>query len=235
MMDCIIVANEADSKHLGEFVSKCSSLKLVNIYNDRDSALKEISGRHDIDLAFVDIEMVGSDKLDFINRLNNPPVFVALSTNGEYAVKAFDYNFIDYLVTPLSFSRFFKAVDKTIRYNYHREISNAEENEIFVKSGSTLVRLNLKDITYIEALKNYIIINTVDKKFTIHFTMKSIENELSPDLFIRVHKSYIVNKRLINNIDESFLQIELGEKMKDLPIGKSYKNLILNDINVMCR
>ena len=91
----------------------------------------------------------------------------------------------------------------------------------------------MRDITYVEALKNYIMINTEDKKYTIHFTMKNIENELSPDLFIRVHKSYIVNKKLIKNIDDNSLQINLGEKLKDLPLGKSYKNLIMTGINIM--
>lgn len=232
-MDCIIVDNKVDSERLGELIARCSALNLINTYDDTDSALKQISKRQDIDLVFIDIDMVGPDKFDFLGRLNNPPILVALSTNGKYAVKAFDYNFVDYLVKPLSFPRFFKAVDKTIRYNYQREISKAENNEIFVKSDSSLVRLNMKDITYIEALKNYIIINTIDKKFTIHFTMKSIENELSPDLFIRVHKSFIVNKKLIKNIEDNSLQINLGEKLKDLPLGKSYKNLIMNDINIM--
>ena len=232
-MDCIIVDNKVDSERLGELIARCSALNLINTYDDTDSALKQISKRQDIDLVFIDIDMVGPDKFDFLGRLNNPPILVALSTNGKYAVKAFDYNFVDYLVKPLSFPRFFKAVDKTIRYNYQREISKAENNEIFVKSDSSLVRLNMKDITYIEALKNYIIINTMDKKFTIHFTMKSIENELSPDLFIRVHKSFIVNKKLIKNIEDNSLQINLGEKLKDLPLGKSYKNLIMNDINIM--
>jgi len=234
-MDCIIVDNKVDSKRLGEFISKCSSLNLVKTYDDADSALKQISKRHNIDLVFIDLEMVGSDRLDFFSNLSNPPIFVALSTNGKYAVQAFDYNFVDYLVKPLSFHRFFKTVDKTIRYNYQREVSKAEDNEIFVKSDSCLVRLNMKDITYIEALKNYIIINTINNKFTIHFTMKSIENELSPDLFIRVHKSFIVNKKLIKNIAENSLLIDLGEKIKDLPLGKSYKNLILNDIHMISR
>ncbi len=232
-MDCIIVDNKVDSERLGAFIARCSALNLVNTYDDTDSAMKQISKRPDIDLVFIDIDMVGPDKFDYLGRLNNPPILVALSTNGKYAVKAFDYNFVDYLVKPLSFPRFFKAVDKTIRYNYQREISKAENNEIFVKSNSSLVRLNMKDITYIEALKNYIIINTIDKKFTIHFTMKSIENELSSDLFIRVHKSFIVNKKLIKNIEDNSLQINLGEKLKDLPLGKSYKNLIMNDINIM--
>jgi len=235
MMDCIIVDNKMDSKLLGEFVAKCTSLNLISTYDDSDSALKQLSKPNDIDLVFIDMEMAGSDKLDLFNNLINPPIFIALSTNGKYAVKAFDYNFVDYLVKPVSCSRFFRAVDKTIRYNYQREISRAEDNEIFVKSGSSLVRLNMKKITYIEALKNYIIINTIDKKFTIHFTMKSIESELSPDLFIRVHKSFIVNKRLIKHIEENSMQISLGDKLHDLPIGKSYRNIILNDINIMNR
>jgi len=111
-MDCIIVDNKVDSKRLGEFIARCSALNLINTYDDTDSAMKQISKRQDIDLVFIDIDMLGPDKLDFIGRLIHPPILVALSTNGKYAVKAFDYNFVDYLVKPLSFPRFLKAVER---------------------------------------------------------------------------------------------------------------------------
>ena len=90
-----------------------------------------------------------------------------------------------------------------------------------------------KDIAYIEALENYILLNTIDKKFTLHFTMKGIESQLPPELFLRIHRSFIVNKKLIKTIDESSLKINLGNTLKTVPVGKSYRNLILNDICVM--
>jgi len=90
---------------------------------------------------------------------------------------------------------------------------------------------NVKDIAYIEALENYILLNTIDKKFTLHFTMKGIESQLPPELFLRIHRSFIVNKKLIKTIDESSLKINLGNTLKT--VGKSYRNLILNDICVM--
>ena len=94
--------------------------------------------------------------LDRIIRLSNPPGIIGVSSNGQYAMKAFVYNFVDYLIKPVSYSRFCRAVDKAIRYNSQKDFWDSDDKEIFIKVDSSLVRLNMKDITYIEALENYI-------------------------------------------------------------------------------
>ena len=113
------------------------------------------------------------------------------------------------------------------------DFNNSDDKEIFIKKDSSLVKLNMKDITYIEALENYVILNTRDKKYTIHFTMKGIESQLPPDNFLRVHRSFIVNKRQIKTINENNLQIMLNDNLINLPIGKTFKDVIMNDICVM--
>ena len=119
---------------------------------------------------------------------------------------------------------------------HERESTNTGDEEIFIKKGSSLVKLKLKDIIYIEALENYVTLNTSDDKFTIHFTMKAIENQLPSGVFIRVHRSFIINKSMIQAIKENSLDLIVGryyEKHSCRKIIQGYT--LLNDINVMAR
>jgi DNA-binding LytR/AlgR family response regulator len=109
------------------------------------------------------------------------------------------------------------------------------DEEIFIKKGSSLVKLKLREIVYIEALENYVTLNTNDDKFTIHFTMKAIEHQLPSGVFIRIHRSYIINKSLIQSIKENSLDLKVGGTLKCIPVGKSFRDSLLNDINVMAR
>jgi len=109
-----------------------------------------------IDLAIIDVKIAGQETIDKIIGLKNPPNIVGLSSDGQYALKAFVFNFVDYLIKPVSYSRFYRAVDKAIRYNSHKDFNNTGDKEIFIKKDSSLVKLNMKDIDYIEALENYI-------------------------------------------------------------------------------
>jgi DNA-binding LytR/AlgR family response regulator len=135
----------------------------------------------------------------------------------------------------VTFSRFCKAVDKAIRYFANKEVSNSDVNEIFIKKGSTLVKLKIKDIIYAEALENNVTLNTKNEKFTIHFTMKAIENQLPSGIFIRVHRSFIVNISFIKVIKENSLDLMIGNEFRDIPIGLSYRDTLLNRINIMAK
>jgi DNA-binding LytR/AlgR family response regulator len=97
------------------------------------------------------------------------------------------------------------------------------------------VKLKLREIVFVEALENYVTLNTNTDKFTIHFTMKAIESQLPSGVFIRVHRSFIINKSMIQAIKESSLDIMVGHTLKNIPVGKSFRDSLLNDINVMAR
>ena len=142
---------------------------------------------------------------------------------------------VDYLLKPVTYGRFCKAIDKTIKYFSRKEAVNTGDEEIFIKKGSSLVKLKLRDIIYIEALENYVTLNTNDDKYTIHFTMKAIESQLPSGVFIRVHRSYIINKSMIQTIKENSLDLNIGGTLKSIPVGKSFRDSLLNDINVMAR
>jgi DNA-binding LytR/AlgR family response regulator len=222
-------------KILEGYVAKSASLNLIGIFDDSVTARNILTKRRDIDLIILDIEMPEMNGFDFIGSLDFPPNIIIVSSAEQYALKAFDFNVVDYLLKPVSYGRFCKAIDKTIRYFARKEQTNMGDEEIFIKKGSSLVKLKLKDIIYIEALENYVTLNTRDDKFTIHFTMKAIENQLPSGIFIRVHRSFIINKSMIQTIKENTLDLNVGEIMKSIPVGKSFRDTLLNDINVMAR
>jgi len=234
-MNCIIVDDDKMScKILEGYVNKSASLNLTGIYNNSVTARNVLTQRRDIDLIILDIQMPEMDGFDFIGSLEHPPNIIIVSAAEEFAVRAFDFNVVDYLLKPVSYGRFCKAIDKTFRYFSRKETPNTGEEEIFIKKGSSLVKLKLKDI-YIEALENYVTLTTNADKFTIHFTMKAIENQLPSGIFIRVHRSYIINKSMIQTIRENSLDLIVGDSLKSIPVGKSFRDTLLDDINVMAR
>lgn len=235
-MNCIIVDDDKLSCNILEgYVAKSSSLNLIGTFNDSVAARNILTKRQDIDLVILDIQMPEMDGFDFINSLESPPNIIIVSSAEEFAVKAFDFNVVDYLLKPIPYGRFCKAIDKTVRYFARKESSNTGDEEIFIKKGSSLVKLKLKEIIYIEALENYVNLNTRDDKFTIHFTMKAIENQLPSGVFVRVHRSFIINKSMIQTIKENSLDLVVGDTLKNIPVGKSFRDTLLNDINVMAR
>jgi DNA-binding LytR/AlgR family response regulator len=235
-MNCIIVDDDKLScKILEGYVAKYTSLNLVGTFSNSVSARNELSKRKDIDLIILDVEMPELDGFDFIGSLEFPPNIIIVSSAEQYAIKAFDFNVVDFLLKPVQYARFCKAIDKTIRYFSRKETINSGDQEIFIKKGSSLVKLKLKDIVYVEALENYVTVNTKEEKYTIHFTMKAIESQLPSSLFTRVHRSFIINKSLIQAIKENSLDLNIGDSLKSIPVGKSYRDILLNDINVMAR
>lgn len=236
MMNCIIVDDDKIScKILEGYVIKSTSLNLIGTFSDSVAARNIITKRQDIELIILDVQMPELDGFDFIGSLDFPPNIIIVSSAEEYALKAFEFNVVDYLLKPVTYGRFCKAIDKTIRYFSRKEAANTGDEEIFIKKGSSLVKLKLKDIIFIEALENYVTLTTNDDKFTIHFTMKAIENQLPSGVFIRVHRSFIINKSMIQTIKENSLDLIVGASMKSIPVGKSFRDSLLNDINVMAR
>ncbi len=236
MINCIIVDDDKFScKVLESFVKRNSSLNLIGIYSDSISARNVLTERNDIQLVFLDIQMPEMNGFDFIVSIENPPNIVIVSSSEEYARKAFDMNVVDYLLKPVTYARFCKAIDKIIRYYSKKELDNPIEEEIFIKKGSSLVKIKIKEVIYVEALENYVTLVTNDDRFTIHFTMKGIENHLPSGYFVRVHRSYIVNKSMIQSIKENSLDLKVGSGLVNIPVGKSFRDLLLGDINVMAR
>ena len=235
-MNCIIVDDDNLSrKVLAEHVKRSSFLTLTGVFDNAIEARNKLAETSDIDLIFLDIQMPEMDGFELIDSLENPPAVIMVTVNEELAVKAYDFDVIDYLVKPVSYSRFCKAVDKVVRYQNKNARENVGQNEVFIKKGSSLVKLKLVDIIVVEALENYVVVHTDKEKYTIHFTMKAIEQQLPSLIFIRVHRSFIVNKNRIVMIKDNSVDISGDLDVKNIPIGKSYRENLLKEINVMMR
>lgn len=237
-MNCIIIDDDQLSrKVIEEFVKKSESLDLIASYDNAMDAIQAFNGPDSIDLIFLDIEMPEMSGLDFLNTLDNPPQIIIISGKEKYAIEAFEYDVTDYLLKPVSLPRFIKSVNKAQkRFNNAAQISGETNDEIFIKKkNSTLVRLNYNDIIYIEALENYVIVATYEHRYTIHFTMKAIANKLPENKFKRVHRSYIINVNRVDMIEDN--TVIMGEKTgtKVIPIGKSYRDGLMDDLNLISK
>ena len=235
MMKCIVCANKINCNILAEFVQKYSLLELVGTFSDPVLIKNQLSQTEDINLILIDTEIPGIDIFDIIGTLEHLPNIIIISSTDQDALKAFDFNVVDYLLKPVTYSRFCKAVDKSIKYYSPKASSYNTGNEVFIKKGSAFVKVKLNEIIFIEALENYISLYTSDQKYTIHFTMKAMENNLPSGLFIRVHRSFIVNRSNIQAIKDNSLDLQFRNELKNIPVGKSYRDYLMNRINTMSR
>jgi DNA-binding LytR/AlgR family response regulator len=235
-MNCIIIDDDKLSRRIvEEFVAKTESLNLLHSFENAVDAINAFKSDDEIHLIFLDIEMPEMSGIDFLDSLKNPPQIIIISSKDKYALNAFEYDVTDYLLKPITYSRFDKAVDKALNRFEKNRIDGMGKEEIFIKKNSTLVRLKYDDILWVEALENYVIFNTFSDKYTIHFTMKAIEQKLPTSKFTMVHRSYIVNTSSINVIEDNAIIIKTEDGSKTIPIGKSYKDKLMGDINLMIK
>lgn len=236
-MNCIIVDDDKLSRIvLEEFIDRTDDMVLKASYPNAVEAINSLSKEdNDIELIFLDIEMPEMNGIDFLNSLKNLPQVIIFSSGEKYALTAFDFDVTDYLLKPLSYSRFYKAITKAKKRHALTHIDLNEKDEIFIKKGSKLVKMRFSDILWVEALENYVTLITKNEKFTIHFTMKAIEKKLPRPAFTRIHRSFIVNTKNISVIRDNTVEILHGGQVKGLPIGKSYKDNLMKDINLMVK
>lgn len=235
-MNCIVIDDDKMSRIVvEEFIAKTEGLNLAGSYTNAIDAINTIQSNASVDLIFLDIEMPEMTGIDFLYSLKTPIQVIIISSREKYALDAFNYDVTDYLLKPVTYSRFFKAIDKAVnRFNLDR-LSNQGKEEIFIKQGSSLVRIKFDDILWIEALENYVILNTSSEKLTIHFTMKAIEKKLPSLKFTRIHRSFIVNTGKISVIKDNSIEIKVKGDSINIPIGKSYKDQLMRDINLMVK
>jgi DNA-binding LytR/AlgR family response regulator len=234
-MNCIIIDDDDMSRRvIEEFVNRTDFLSLNRSFTGAVEAINYVKQETvEVNLIFLDIEMPEMSGIEFLNTLTHPPQIIIISSKEKYAIQAFEYSVTDYLLKPITYARFFKAVSKAYE-NFNKGKSMLDgDKEIFIKKNSSLVRIKYNDILWVEALENYVVINTMNDKFTIHFTMKSIENQLPMVKFKRVHRSFIVNVSRITSIEDNSVVIKLADGRKIIPIGKSYREKLLREINLM--
>lgn len=204
-MNCIIV--DDDEMIRLDLENKISQTMLLNLVGSCKNAQEaaELLLTENVDLIFLDVLMPGMTGLDFVKTLAaSKPEIIMITSNKDFAVEAFEYDVTDFLVKPVSYERFLKAVAKAKR-NFDKKGTsvNTIDHHIFIKVSSRFIKLELKNILYIEALADYVTIHTLSGKFTIHSTMKGIESSLPQADFFRVHNSYIVRLDKIESIHDN--------------------------------
>lgn len=235
-MNCIIIDDDKLSRRvIEEFINRTDELKLVGSFKNAIDAINTVSKDVNIQLIFLDIEMPEMNGIDFLNSMKVPLQVIIISSKEKYAIEAFNYDVTDYLLKPIAYSRFYKAVTKALKRQDQTKQDKDDKGEIFIKKGSSLVRIKFDNILWVEALENYVILNTINDRMTIHFTMKAIEKKLPANKFTRIHRSFIVNLNKISVIQDNFVEIKSQNVTKNIPIGKSFKDQLLRDINLMIK
>lgn len=184
----------------------------------------EYLNKNSVDLIFLDINMPKLSGLDFLKTLSHPPKVIITSAYKEFALEGYELNIDDYLLKPFNFSRFVKAINKIQESIPHASKSvqvteRSEEAKIFVKEDKKYHQIKLKDILFIEAYGNYVKLHLIDKMILSHQTLISFAQNLPEDLFIRVHKSFIISIDKIELIEGNRIHIQ----NQKIPIGKMYK------------
>lgn len=235
-MNCIIIDDDSFVRKITEdFVKKTESLRLLHSLSSAVEGISVLNSNENIDLIFLDIEMPEMTGIEFLNAMSALPQIIIISSKEKYAIKAFDYDVTDYILKPFDYSRFYRAVNKAFeRMGKNRMYAKSEE--IFIKHNASLVKLKYSDILWVEAMENYIVLHTFDDRYTIHFTMRAIEEKFPQKPFMRVHRSFIININSIHSIEENTIIVKTIDNAKNsIPIGKSFKDKLLKELNVIVR
>lgn len=230
---CIIVDDEPLAIEVIEsYVDRLENIEVVGKYSNALKAF-DILKKDNIDLIFLDIQMPKLTGLDFIKTLQNPPKVIITTAYRDYALEGYELNVVDYLLKPISFERFLKAVSRV----YHTDLKadtteltnniDSEEAYIFLKADKKMVKVHLRDILYIESLKDYVRVKTRDKEVITHQKISYLEEKLPEECFLRIHRSFIVSVKKIETYSATSIEVP----GKELPIGRLYKDQVLEILN----
>ena len=211
-----------------------SQVKDMVVLDECDNAMEayNILQELPVNLIFLDIEMDGMTGLELTKNLGNKkPVIIFISSKKEYAVEAFELNVADYIVKPVTLSRFMQAVDRAreLIQSITEEFKFNKEEFIFIRDSNIIRRLKLEDILYIEAMGDYVKLHTQQKFFAIHTTLKAVEDRLPASEFIRVHRSYIVALNKIDSMQDGALILN----GKPVPVADAYRAALNKKMNVL--
>jgi DNA-binding LytR/AlgR family response regulator len=223
---CLLADDEPPARELlASYINRLDDLELCGQCADSLETFKFLQ-KNEVNLLFLDIQMPGMNGLELIKSLHNPPHIVLITAYREYAVEGFELDVLDYLVKPVSFERFLKTVSRYHHYsgNSHpneseRPVDTFENAYMFFKVNKEMIKIFLKDILYIESIKDYIKIVTPEKSYITYQRINYMEEKLPESSFVRVHKSYIVAVPKIKAFRSD--TIKIGQV--DIPVGRHYK------------
>jgi DNA-binding LytR/AlgR family response regulator len=233
MYKCIIVDDEPMAGgFLQHYCEKLGTVSVAGVFENAHDAL-ELLKKEKVDILFLDVEMPGLSGFQLLDQLVYMPKVVLTTSKTDYAFNAFQYNVTDYLKKPIPFSRFQEACNKIIESLQKTQVTNisvshAPQDDIFIKSDGKFIRLTYEDILYIESMGDYVKYFTSARSYVTHSTLKAVEEKVTPNNFIKVHRSYIVNLKKVKDIQDNTLVIE----GKVIPISKSLKPDVMQKIGM---
>lgn len=226
-INCLIVDDEPVARTIvQEFVEELDWLQLVG---QAESPLKAINllAHSSVDLLFLDIEMPHMSGLELLKNLPNPPAVIVTTAYPQYALEGFELSVLDYLLKPISMERFLKAALKAKAF-FEQKNKTAPPNAdyFFVKCDGNIERIELRELLYVKALENYIIIQTAQRKYIAYLTMKGLEDYLPSEQFVKIHKSYLVPIAKIDRIEGN--EVHIGNEK--LPLSRNLRAEVLERI-----
>lgn len=236
-MKCIIIDDEAMARAIiAQRLSIYPELKIEAEFSNAVQAIKYLN-QNSVDVIFLDIHMPDFTGFDFIQTIKNPPQVILVTSDKNFAIEAFEYEcIVDYLVKPISEERFEKAIQKLKKAKVpSKSVSSSEEiptdtvHEFYVNIDRRLIKIEFHTVSVVEAKGDYILIKTDTKNYTVHSTLKKIEEKLPNDLFLKVHRSFIINTKKIVDIEDNSVVIE-----KDvIPVSRAKKPELMKRLNLL--
>lgn len=221
-MNCIIVDDEPGArKLLEEYIEDIDFLQLAGKAENPLKANALLNSQK-IDLLFLDVNMPKMSGIEFLRSLPAVPPTILTTAYTEYAIEGFELNVLDYLVKPISFDRFLKACNKAREYYQ----SPPAADYFFVKCDGKIEKVTYNELVYVEAMLNYVILHTDTRKLIVHLTMKAISEQLPPRLFLKIHKSTIINVDKVKSIDGN--EVDLGKSK--VVISQSLQDTVIKEI-----
>lgn len=230
-LNCLVIDDEPLArKGIREYIEDVDFLLFAGEHDSPLKAMEQIS-QGDVQLIFLDIQMPKITGLQFFKSLQQAPPVIFTTAYPQYALDGFELNALDYLVKPISFDRFLKAALKAKEYYELRNQNKATENlsvpdYLFVKVDGKLVKVLYDDILFVEAVQNYVLIHTKEKKLMTYLTFHAIEEFLPATLFIKTHKSYLAAVSKIESIDANTIQI----RNHSIPISRNLKEEVMEKL-----
>ena len=236
-MNCIIIDDEATSRTIiGELCSSYKNLNVVEVFSNAIEAIKYLN-QNKTDLIFLDIHMPDFNGFDFIRTLKDPPFIILTTADAEFAIQAFEYDcIVDYIVKPIKPERFKKSIQKVEGKLNEKVTATTTEKEklqtvddFYVNINKRLIKIDIQSIYLVEAKGDYIYLKTDNNNYTVHSTLKKIEEKLPDHMFLKIHRSYIININKIIDIEDNSVLIE-----KDIvPVSRSNRPELMKRLNLL--
>lgn len=228
MFTCVIIDDEQIARYgLKSYVNKTPGLKCVeeckNIYDFE----KYLENHQSPDILFIDIEMPEISGLDFISARTINSAIIIVTAYERYAIKGFELDVCDYLLKPVSYTRFRQAVDKAFQYIDYKK-GKSSQDIMFIKSDRMMFKLHINDIIYLESLENYVKINTPYDRIIVRSTLKNLLSSMTSEMFLQIHKSYAVNLTRIKSIDKNIVVMDNND---ELPLSRRLKKFLMERID----